>query len=197
MEVTVVATILSLLTMITASTLYSLNSTTRRMREGTAWQASVADLSQRLRRDVHQAPQVSLRRDERGNVNGLTVQLEHDRSVQYETSAGGVRRTVRRADQFLHRDLFRLHAARQSVRWMLSENPPQRVILVIGQASERTSRSEAATPRTITIEAVVGLLPAAVVEAQGDATGSPAILPAEEQSSNADSGLPGDGKAAP
>ena len=171
LEVTVVASILSMLMLVTATTMLAMYSGSRRLRESTYLQSSSANLALQLRRDVHAARDVSVRNGAKGEVIGLIVSRGGDLQVEYTAEDAGVRRVVRRGDQRIHRELFRLDAKRHRIAWRVVDGPPRHVVVDVRYVGSPANSEQTNSDKTnsaqlgpdsfsgLRIVATVGLTP--------------------------------------
>jgi prepilin-type N-terminal cleavage/methylation domain-containing protein len=127
--------VMGLLLLLTSSTLFGLFASNRQLNERTVAIGSLSRLSLQLRADAHQARQASLRTAEGSEPATLTLQLSDEvddqLTVEYLADSAGVRRTVMRHDEPVHRELYRLHS-RDVARWQLTDEEPPRLVLQIG-----------------------------------------------------------------
>ena len=89
---------------VTLSTLFRFEG---QLRSGAAEQAILGRLTLQLRGDAHQAAAVDPLPGEEAE-QGFVLHLPDDSYAEYRTTPRGVRRTVRRGDQRVHHELFRL-----------------------------------------------------------------------------------------
>ena len=158
-ELLVVVAITSMILTSVGVTLTTLFRFEGQLRSGAAEQAILGRLTLQLRGDAHQATAVDPLPGEEAE-QGFVLHLPDDSFAEYRTTPRGVRRTVRRGDQRIHHELFRLSSGGQFGCEIRREGDMAAVTLRINHPLPTESgRMSAAghAAQAVRIEAVVGL----------------------------------------
>jgi prepilin-type N-terminal cleavage/methylation domain-containing protein len=155
-EISVVATILSVMVLLTATTMHAMYSGSRRLRNQANVRSAMASLALQMRRDLHVSREASLREDELGNAAGLNLELPEGAQVTYETMEAGITRLEKQGGEVLHRDLYRLKTNRHKLNWSVSAGTPPRVVVEVSPVNADASLGVIGAG-TLRVEAIVGL----------------------------------------
>lgn len=148
LEALVMISILSLVVALSATSLATLFRIRQQMSRDSEQAAAISRLATRLRLDAHEADRASL-------DDGCVFALADGRTIHYSYATSNIVRQVRRDDTVLHRDRFLLPKSATAAFERDSDLPADLIRLTIRPIEVRTRRTE--MPRTVTIEAAVGL----------------------------------------